>query len=343
MRLRAAGWLRLGAARDLAGGATSAAVGVTLALSTGLIAFAPLGPAFASVGVRPRSLRRSSATWSPPPSAARSLGGSGPRASGALITAGLVASLAADPAIAPAVHGPSRLLALTACSVALSGLLQLMFGLLRLGRVVRFVPYPVVAGFMGGIAVLIVIAQLPHLAGVAQPGKPTLAQFAHWQPWTAALGLGAAAFIVAIGTRTRPVPAVAVGLVAGTLAYHGVAGLVPGALLGPVLGHFDPLLPLPAIVGALGELWTSGVLASHAREIALTGFVIAVTGSLDSLLASVAIDAKTAGRGTTPTASSSVRASATSPRRSSPGSRSRTRSRASLPRSTPVRGVAAPT
>ena len=281
---------------ELAGGATSAAVGVTLVLSTGLIAFAPLGPAFASVGVEAAFAAAIVGNLVATAFGGSVLGGSGPRASGALITAGLVASLAADPAIAPAVHGPSRLLALTASSVALSGLLQLLFGLLRLGRVVRFVPYPVVAGFMGGIAVLIVIAQLPHLAGVAQPGKPTLAQFAHWQPWTAALGLGAAAFIVAIGTRTRPVPAVAVGLVAGTIAYHGVAVLVPGALLGPVLGHIDPLLPLPAIVGALGELWTSGVLASHAREIALTGFVIAVTGSLDSLLASVAIDAKTAGR-----------------------------------------------
>jgi SulP family sulfate permease len=281
---------------ELAGGATSAAVGVTLALSTGLIAFAPLGPAFAAIGVEAAFAAAIAGNVVATICGGTVLGGSGPRASVALVTAGLVASLAQDPAIAPSVHGASRLLALTATTVALAGLLQVLFGLLRLGKVVRFVPYPVVAGFMGGIAVLIVLAQLPHLAGVAQPGRPTLAQFAHWQPWTAALGVGTAAFIVAIGARTRPVPGLAVGLAAGTLAYHGVAALAPGAVLGPVLGHFDPLLPVPAVARSLQELWANGVLASHAREVVVTAFVIAVTGSLDSLLASVAVDAKTAGR-----------------------------------------------
>ena len=281
---------------ELAGGATSAAVGVTLALSTGLIAFAPLGPAFAAIGVEAAFAAAIAGNVVATLCGGSVLGGSGPRASVALVTAGLVASLAQDPAIAPAVHGPARLLALTATTVALAGLLQVLFGLFRLGKVVRFVPYPVVAGFMGGIAVLIVLAQLPHLAGVAQPGRPTLAQFAHWQPWTAALGAGTAALIVAIGTRTRPVPGLVVGLAAGTLAYHAVATLVPGAVLGPLLGDFDALLPVPAVARAARELWGGGVFAAHAREIAVTAFVIAVTGSLDSLLAAVAVDAKTAGR-----------------------------------------------
>ncbi len=270
---------------ELAGGATSAAVGVTLALSTGLIAFAPLGPAFAAIGVEAAFAAAIAGNVVATLCGGSVLGGSGPRASVALVTAGLVASLAQDPAIAPAVHGPARLLALTATTVALAGLLQVLFGLFRLGKVVRFVPYPVVAGFMGGIAVLIVLAQLPHLAGVAQPGRPTLAQFAHWQPWTAALGAGTAALIVVIGTRTRPVPGLVVGLAAGTLAYHAVATLVPGAVLGPLLGDFDALLPVPAVARAARELWGGGVFAAHAREIAVTAFVIAVTGSLDSLLA----------------------------------------------------------
>ena len=49
---------------ELAGGATSAAVGVTLALSTGLIAFAPLGPAFAAIGVEAARWRTRSMTSS---------------------------------------------------------------------------------------------------------------------------------------------------------------------------------------------------------------------------------------------------------------------------------------
>ncbi len=55
-------------------------------------------------------------------------------------------------------HGVQYLLA----TVLLSGLLMILFGLLRLGKLVRLVPYPVMLGFVNGLAIVIAMAQLEH-------------------------------------------------------------------------------------------------------------------------------------------------------------------------------------
>ena len=73
-----------------------------------------------------------------------------------------------------------------------AGLLQTLFGVLRLGGLVKFVPYPVVAGFMNGVAILIVLSQLPALMGLPARGWPPFAagDWARFQPGTLAVGRG---------------------------------------------------------------------------------------------------------------------------------------------------------
>ena len=48
----------------------------------------------------------------------------------------------------------------------LAGLFQIVFGLLRIGKYVKFIPYPVLSGFMTGIGVIIIIIQLNPLIGI---------------------------------------------------------------------------------------------------------------------------------------------------------------------------------
>jgi Sulfate permease and related transporters (MFS superfamily) len=55
-------------------------------------------------------------------------------------------------------HGVQYLFA----AVVLMGLLQMLFGALRLGKFIRMVPYPVMLGFVNGLAIVIALAQLPH-------------------------------------------------------------------------------------------------------------------------------------------------------------------------------------
>ena len=55
-------------------------------------------------------------------------------------------------------HGVQYLLA----TVLLGGLIMIAFGVLRLGKLVRMVPYPVMLGFVNGLAIIIALAQLEH-------------------------------------------------------------------------------------------------------------------------------------------------------------------------------------
>src|SRR3954470_20882358 len=60
-------------------------------------------------------------------------------------------------------------LAIVVSAFLLAGALQIVFGLLRLGGFIRYVPYPVISGFMSGIGIIVIIQQLPALVGVAAP------------------------------------------------------------------------------------------------------------------------------------------------------------------------------
>ncbi|MDH5377116.1 MAG: SulP family inorganic anion transporter, partial [Gammaproteobacteria bacterium] len=55
-------------------------------------------------------------------------------------------------------HGVEYLFA----AVVLTGLIQIMAGVLKLGKYIRIVPYPVMLGFVNGLAIVIFLAQLQH-------------------------------------------------------------------------------------------------------------------------------------------------------------------------------------
>lgn len=99
-------------------------------------------------------------------------------------------------------HGVQYLFA----AVVLMGLLQLLFGALRLGKFIRMVPHPVMLGFVNGLAIVIFMAQLPHFQ---QDGRWVSGQAL----WTM-LGLVALAMaiIYLLPRLTRAVPSALVAI-----------------------------------------------------------------------------------------------------------------------------------
>src|SRR5262245_51878839 len=140
-------------AGDLRGGVSSAAVALGTLLSLGVLSFAALGPGGNSLGVHAAFVTSIVGGAVAAVVGGSVIPGSGPRTSTTLIFAGFVAVLAADPRLRGA-NGfdVESMLALTSLCVALAGALQIAFALLRLGSIVSFVPLPVVAGFMDGVA-----------------------------------------------------------------------------------------------------------------------------------------------------------------------------------------------
>lgn len=178
-------------------------------------------------------------------------------------------------------HGAQYFLA----TVVLSGLIMLAFGLLRLGKLVRMVPHPVMLGFVNGLAIVIATAQLEHFR-VTTPSGP---QWLQGTPLLVMLGLtGATILIVWLLPRvTRAIPpALAAILGVGLLTY--VTGL-----------HTRMLGDMATIAGGLPQWHLPSVplTLETLRIIAPYAVLMAIVGLLETLLTFNLTDEITASRG----------------------------------------------
>ena len=276
----------------------SAATNLCPALALGILAFAPLGPAYYHIGVYAGF---ASAIWGHV--VAGLLGGaahpgSGPRAAPTLILASLVAVLAADPALAPsATQGPGTIVAIAGATVLIAGALQIVLGAFGAGNSARFVPYPFVAGFMCGASALIILGQILPLVGITRTDAAQGFAVAReaLKAGTLVVGVATAATIWVIAARTPRLPAALLGMIAGSALYYAIAFLSPGTWLGPVVGPVPGGLPLPTSLAPLFQVpWD--LLRPHALIIGTTAGLMAFIGTVDGLFAAVAIDNATDGR-----------------------------------------------
>ena len=130
----------------------------------------------------------------------------------------------------------------------MAGVLVLAAGALRLGRVVAYVPWPVVEGFAVGIAVVIFLQQVPAALGVVKPAGASTAVVAwrslsHWAdaPHLESLALVAVVAVVMVGLPRlhRALPASLLGVIVATV----VAGV--GGWTVTRIGALPSSLPVP--------------------------------------------------------------------------------------------------
>jgi len=142
---------------------------------------------------------------------------SAPCAPAAAVLAALGASLASGPA-----HGdPARLALLLTLTALIAGALQLFYGLIGGGRLIKYIPYPVVNGYLSGVAVLIFLGQVPRLLGVPAGTKLWAAALSPglWNWHAIPVGLAAIAAMSFGGRRFKKLPAPILGLAGGLGAY----------------------------------------------------------------------------------------------------------------------------
>ena len=153
---------------DVMGGLSATLSGLPVELNYGLMIFAPMGVAYGSTGILMTiyACIASALVTSLMGSRAGIINGSRPGV--ALILAGLVASNLGSGIQDEAALMANVLLEVFACTL-LAGLLQIGFGAIRLGQVIRYMPYPVLAGLTNGIALLMMISALPNMLGKASP------------------------------------------------------------------------------------------------------------------------------------------------------------------------------
>ena len=170
--------------------------------------------------------------------------------------------------------------------VMLGGLFQIALGLLRVGRFVSYTPYSVISGFMTGIGIIIVILQfLPFLGIKAVPGVP-LEVIQSWPSLIASFNLhaviiGVVALTIGFAWRGAParfLPGPLVALLVGTLL--GVFWLTDA----PTIGAIPTQLP---------ELQIPVLDPQFLLRIIQPAIILAMLGSIDSLLTSLIADSLT--------------------------------------------------
>lgn len=280
---------------DAWSGLAAALVALPSSIAFGVAIYAPLGASYASLGAVAGML------------GAVLLGVTNPLLGGTerLISApcapaaAVMGALAGD--LARAQDAAGALLSMTVVAI-LSGALQFGYGTLGGGKVIKYIPYPVVAGFMSGVAVLIFVKQLPGLLGVSSRGNLWHAVLTpqDWRGASVAVGAVTIAGVLFAPRITRRVPAAILGLAAGAVAYAAAAYLDPtlrrlsdNAL---VVGQLDA--SISGVIDGLQERGAAlkGFDFRTVGELLIPALTLSALLSIDTLKTGVIVDAMTHSR-----------------------------------------------
>jgi len=181
-------------------------------------------------------------------------------------------------------RNPDHGLAMGFTVVMLGGVLQIVMGVLRLGKYITLMPYTVISGFMSGIGVIIILLQIapllgyPGASGVMSSVGQLPMVMANINPVAAGLGILTLAIVFFMPARVkRLVPAPLIALVACTLI--SIWQFPAGAL--PRIGDIPSGLP---------SLYLPYFSWIELKDILVYSVMLAVLGAIDSLLTSLVAD-----------------------------------------------------
>ncbi len=168
--------------------------------------------------------------------------------------------------------------------VVLAGFFQILFGFLKLGKYIIQVSYPVISGFMTGIGVIIIALQMRPLLGAAVLSSPLEAildlpfLFHHIDTPSMIIGLSTIATVFLWRGRLNEwVPSTVLVLIVGTLLSAFVPLFADLSVIGIIPTGF-PALVVPQV--DIAEI----------RTVIFTAVLLAMLGSIDSLLTSLVAD-----------------------------------------------------
>jgi len=166
----------------------------------------------------------------------------------------------------------------------LAGIFQILMGISRIGQYIRYMPYPVVSGFMSGIGFIIIIMQIFPFFGLSSPNNivdvvSSLGTiFTSMDFHAVALAIGTIAIIYLFPRITKAVPSTLVALITLSIASTLLELQVP------IIGNIPQGLPDVHIDTLLSMDW------HHPMVIIIPALTLAALGAIDSLLTSVVAD-----------------------------------------------------
>ena len=196
---------------------------------------------------------------------------------------------------------PENIFPILALTALFSACLQILYGVIGGGRLIKFIPFPVVSGYLSGVGVLIAIGQIPKLFGFAKEislyqglVSPDL-----WKIEGLAVGIVTIVLMGFAPRITKKVPAAVLGLLGG-IAFYFVLAIFSPALL---TRTGNPLIigPLHASgsffdvsVGRITSLFSLDIVSL--QVVIIPSITLSVLLSIDTLKTCVGLDAMTRSR-----------------------------------------------
>ncbi|MEG3640786.1 SLC26A/SulP transporter family protein [Magnetococcus sp. PR-3] len=281
---------------ELNGGLTAAVIALPLALAFGVVAFAPMGPAYAAHGALTGLLGAVYTGFF-----ASLFGGTPSQVTGPTGPMTVIATAVIAETVQRFGHDLNTVMLCLSVVIIIGGLTQLILGVIKGGRLIKFVPYPVVAGFMNGIAIIIFISQIPPFLGMRD--------FSHLpQPDTllpaTIVGTGALLALLLCKKHTPKLPSALIALLVGVVIYQLLAllGIAPSQadanplVIGPIVNPFADLNQLQQAMPLFQMDQLPQLPASSWSFLLFNGMALGLLGALDSLLTSLVADSMTRGR-----------------------------------------------
>ncbi len=184
-----------------------------------------------------------------------------------------------------------------------AGILQILFGMVRLGRLIKYMPYTVVSGYLSGVGLYIISGQMPKFLGAPKGSHfwESLAAPEFWKWQSMVIGLVTVTAMIIAPRITKAIPAAILALLVGVLTYFGLGIIDP--TLYTLEGNAFVVGPLGAgssggFMDSLSVRWSamSDVDINQIVHITVPALTLAVLLSIDTLKTCVVLDALTRSR-----------------------------------------------
>lgn len=184
-----------------------------------------------------------------------------------------------------------------AIATIMAGIILVIMGLCRLGTVIKFMPYPIIIGFTGGIAITIFSTQINDLFGMGISDVPAnfidkwicyFSNLSRIDVWSAAMGVLSVALIALTPKFSKKVPGSLLAIIVMTVAafllreYAGVASIKTIGDLYTLPSGIPPFV--------FPEINEGTTLFSTIQNLAPVAFTIAMLGAIESLLSAMVAD-----------------------------------------------------
>ena len=275
---------------DFWGGLAAMLVALPASIAFGVTVYAAMGPAYAAYGALAGIIGATVMGL-----VASTLGGTDRLISAPCAPAAAVLSAFAIELVAQGVSPGSIVLLMIMLGV-LTGVVQLLLGFVGVGKLIKYIPYPVVSGYLSGVGLIIIGSQIPKFVGANGGTRwwEALVSPALWNLNSVAIG-GATVLVAVVAPRlTQKVPGIILGILAGLCTYFGLAAQDPA--LWEVTNN-------PLVVGPLGATGEGYIEAITGRwqeigELRLgqiaglfgSALTLAVLLSIDTLKTCVVLD-----------------------------------------------------